>query len=248
MNRKTTFSAGHFYHIYNSTKSEKEMFISHSDYFRFTLLLYCCNNVLPVSMKKARCVGANYYGLSEIKRGKPLVDIVSHSLLPNGFHLLLRERKPGNISKFMAKLTTGYTMYFNQKYSRKGPLVAGPFKSIHIHSNAYLKYLFAYIHLKPLKQKAIGKRNQPKYLGDDRIKESLRRYEYSSYLDYVEGNRKRKIILETSIFEKFFKTIADFETNIFDWLRFDKTKDLHEKPDFFYQEDLLLTSDTLSPL
>jgi hypothetical protein len=181
----------------------------------------------------ARCVGANFHGLAEVKRGKPLVDIVSHSLMPGRFHLLLRERKSGNISKFMSKLSTGYTMYFNQKYKRKGPLLAGPFASVHIDSDAYLKYLFALVHLRPLKAKSFRKRNQPKYLPDDRIKDSLRRYEYSSYLDYMEGNRKSKIILDMDTFHRHFKCPADFERNIFDWLRFDKTKDLKDEPDFF---------------
>lgn len=246
MNRGIVFSPRQFYHIYNRGNDDKEIFIDHSDYFRFSLLLYCCNNSSPVSMKRARCVGANYYGLSEVKRGKPLVDIVSHSLMPRRFHLIIRERKSGNISKFMSKLSTAYTMYFNLKYKRKGPLFRGPFKSVHIHSEAFLKYLFAYVHLKPLKEKAAGKRNQPKYLADDRVKDSLRRYEYSSYSDYMEGNRKRKIILDTSTFDQHFKTPEDFERNIFDWLRFDKTKDLSSTPDFFYQEDLPPTSDDLS--
>ncbi len=235
-----------FYHIHNRGKEEKEIFIEHSDYFRFTLLLYCCNNDRPASSRSARCVGANYYGLSAIKRGKPLVDIVSHSLMPNRFHLLVRERKTGNISKFMSKLSTGYTMYFNRKYKRKGPLLAGPFKYMPINSEAYLKYLFAYVHLKPLKQKAIGKRNHPKYLGDDRIREYLKRYEYSSYLDYVEGNRRKKVILDTSVFDHYFKSAADFEQNIFDWLRFDKTKELSDSPEFFQPEKQIGTSDHLS--
>lgn len=233
MNRAIDFASRQFYHIYNQGKNDQEIFIDHSDYFRFTLMLYCCNNTEPACLKKARCVGANYYGLGSVKRGKPLVDIVSHSLMPNRFHLLLRERRSGNISKFMSKLSTGYTMYFNQKYQRKGPLLAGPFISVHGHSEAYIKYLFAYIHLKPLKQRALGKRNHPKYLGDEKVLDSLRRYEYSSYLDYTEGNRKRKIILDTESFQQFFKSPADFERNIFDWLRFDKTKDLPALPDFF---------------
>jgi putative transposase len=238
MNRKTLLGPGQFYHVYNQGKNGQEIFINHCDYFRFTLLLYVCNNDLPVSTKCTRCVGANYYGLSEVKRGKPLVDIVSHSLMSSRFHILVRERRPGNLSKFMAKLATGYTMYFNRKYSRQGPLLAGPFKSIHVHSDAYIKYLFAYIHLKPLAHRAVSKRSHPKYLGDAKIRDSLKRYEHSSYLDYIEGDRKRKIILDTSIYNQFFKRRADFEQNIFDWLRFDKTKDLSEAPDFFYQENI----------
>ncbi len=236
MKQLATDSKSKFYHVHNRGWHDQDIFIDHKDYFRFSLLLYCCNNELPVSTKTARYVGANFYGLDTIKRGKPLVDILSHSLMPNRFHILLREKKPGNISKFMSKLCTGYTMYFNQKYKRRGSVLAGPFHSSHVHSDAYLKYLFAYIHLKPLKQKAVGKRNHPKFLGDEKIKDSLKRYEYSSYLDYVEQNRRRKLILEPAVFNRFFKSEADFEQNIFEWLRFDKTKDLQDKPEFFYQD------------
>lgn len=237
MNRAIVFGSRQFYHIYNRGKEDREIFINHSDYFRFTLLMYCCNNERPACLKSTRTVGANFYGLAEVKRGKPLVDIVSYSLMPGRFHFLLRERKSGNISKFMSKLSTGYTMYFNRRYKRKGPLLAGPFKSVHIYSDAYLKYLFTLIHLKPLKQRAIGKRNQPKHLPDDRVKDSLRRYEYSSYLDYMEGKRKSKIILDMDPFHRCFKCPAEFERNIFDWLRFDKTKDLLDEPKFFEKVD-----------
>jgi putative transposase len=222
-----------FHHVHNRGRLDRDIFIDHRDYFRFTLLLYCCNNDRPVSTKSARCVGANYYGLCDIKRGKPLVDIVSHSLMPNRFHLLLRERKPGNLSKFMSKLSTGYSMYFNKKYKREGALFAGPFRSTKVETDAYMKYLFAYIHLKPLKHKAVRKKGEPKYLGDEKVRDSLRRYEYSSYLDYVENNRRRKAILDTDTFYKFFQTPKDFEQNIFDWLRFEKTEDLPDHPDFF---------------
>ena len=225
-----------FFHIYNRGQSDQDVFIDHQDYFRFSLLLYCCNNSKPFSIKTARFVGANYYGLSAIKRGKPLVDILSHSLMPNRFHLLLRERERGSLTRFMTKLGTAYTMYFNQKYKRNGAVFSGPFRSTQVHSDGYMKYLFAYIHLKPLKEKARGKRNHPKYLGDEKVRDSLKRYEYSSYLDYMEDHRRRRVILDTTTMSKFFPTPKDFEQNIFDWLRFDKTKDLSSRPDFFYEE------------
>ena len=53
----------------------------------------------------------------------------------------------------------------------------------------------------------------------------------------MEGGRKRKIILDNSTFQKFFKNNDDFERNIFDWLRFDKTKDLLEAPALFYKDN-----------
>ena len=51
----------------------------------------------------------------------------------------------------MGKLGTGYSMYFNRKYKRTGALFVGAFKSQHANSDEYLKYLYAYIHLNPVK-------------------------------------------------------------------------------------------------
>ena len=35
--------------------------------------------------------------------------------MPNHFHLLIHEKIENGISKFMLKLLTAYTMYFNKK-------------------------------------------------------------------------------------------------------------------------------------
>ena len=74
-----------------------------------------------------------------------------YCLMPNHFHLLLREIKDGGISKFMLKLQTGYSMYFNTKNERKGALWQGVFKAEHATDDEYLQYLFSYIHLNPTK-------------------------------------------------------------------------------------------------
>ena len=51
----------------------------------------------------------------------------------------------------MQKLLTAYTMYFNKKNERTGPLFSGMFKATHANEDEYLKYLFSYIHLNPIK-------------------------------------------------------------------------------------------------
>jgi len=76
-------------------------------------------------------------------------ELVNFCLMPNHFHLIVRELKEGGISKFMQRLSDAYTKYFNIKYSRTGHLFGGKFQSIHIDQNEYLKYVSAYIHLNP---------------------------------------------------------------------------------------------------
>ena len=42
-------------------------------------------------------------------------------------------------------------MYYNKKYKRIGGLFEGKFKSQHLETEQYLKYLFSCIHLNPVK-------------------------------------------------------------------------------------------------
>ena len=51
------------------------------------------------------------------------------------------------IEKFMQRLGTGYTMYFNEKNKRSGSLFQGKFKSKHINSNEYLLQVSSYVNL-----------------------------------------------------------------------------------------------------
>lgn len=53
-------------------------------------------------------------------------------MLPNHFHLLLRQKKDGGVVKFMKKFGTGYTNYFNNKYDRVGSLFQERFEAIHV--------------------------------------------------------------------------------------------------------------------
>ena len=44
--------------------------------------------------------------------------------MPNHFHLLVHEKIENGISKFMQKLLTAYTMYFNKKMKGLGLCLA----------------------------------------------------------------------------------------------------------------------------
>ena len=155
--------------------------------------------------------------LHEIDRGEPLVAIGAYCLMPNHFHLLVKEISAGGISKFMEKLGTGYSMYFNKKNGRTGFLFQGNFKAEHVDSDEYLKYLFAYIHLNPVKLieaewKETGirdKQRAQKYLGQ---------YRYSSYRDYLGEGTDESLILSKTEFPEYFTATRDFSDYISYWL------------------------------
>ena len=75
------------------------------------------------------------------------MQIICYALNKNHFHLLLKQLAERGIEKFMHRLGTGFSMYFNLKYRRSGSLFQGKFKAIHINSNEYLLRLSAYINL-----------------------------------------------------------------------------------------------------
>ncbi len=218
MTRSITFSTGEFYHIYNRGTEKRKVFLSHYDYERFITLLYLCNSDNPVPENIGR---KSLNEIFELDHGKNLVDIGSYCLMPNHFHILAREKKENGLSRFMQKLTTGYTMYFNKKYNRTGNLFQGVFKAEHADKDEYLKYLFAYIHLNPIKLiepewKEKGIKNFSK------ATDFLKNYSYSSYQEYIGVDRKEKVIINSEEFLDYFETTNDFQKMIDFWLIFNK--------------------------
>jgi len=131
--------------------------------------------------------------------------------MPNHFHLILYEHREGGISKFMGKLLTAYSMYFNTKYERSGPLFTRPFRSEHINNESQYMYIFSYVHLNPIsifdkEWKENGVKNKK---GAEKF---LRSYRYSSYLDFLNFNRAESAIIDFSLVPKYIKRMKlDFK-------------------------------------
>ena len=58
-------------------------------------------------------------------------------LMPNHLHLLL-ETPGGNLSSFMARLVTAYTVYYNLRHHRVGHLTQGRYRAQMVEGNEYL--------------------------------------------------------------------------------------------------------------
>jgi len=212
MQRKTAFAVGEYYHIYNRGVEKRKIFLDQKDHGRFVRLFYLANGDRPVVTRLVQGLP-----LDEIDVGNKKIAIGAYVLMPNHFHILVKEIKEGGATSFMEKLQTGYSMYFNKKNERVGPLFQGTFKAEHVSRDEHLKYLFAYIHLNPLKlvepdwEKGGVKdiKNTRRYLEE---------YKYSSYPDYVGVSREEGRILTPDEFPKYFSAPADFEGSLGDWL------------------------------
>src|SRR3989339_96470 len=198
MQRKTSFTENEYYHIYSRGVEKRKIFMNTKDYNRFMALLYIMNqnnqfiigNFLQNKSKELQDVFME-------KREKTLVSILGYCLMSNHCHLILYEHTEGGISKFMAKLLTAYSMYFNIKYERSGPLFTRPFRSTHINNDSQYLYIFSYIHLNPLS--IINGEWKNNGIKDKKHSESfIESYTFSSYQEFIGKSRPESIIVDLS--------------------------------------------------
>ena len=141
---------------------------------------------------------------------KFLVEIIALCLMPNHFHLLLRQRTNEGISKFTSNFTNSYTRYFNIKNERTGPLFQGKFKAVRIETDEQLWHVSRYIHLNPYASHVI------KTLKD------LEDYPYSSFPEYIGKSKTefydKEIILnqfkDKKSYKKFVLDQADYQRKL----------------------------------
>ncbi len=221
MLRKDPFITGQYYHIYNRGIDKRLIFNSKSDYKRFIILLYLTNSTGPTNIRYIlKRDHKKFNEIFQINRGDMVVSIGAWCLMPNHFHILVRQESDGGITKFMKKLSTGYSMYFNKKYERQGSLFGGVFKSKLIgEDDNYMRQLFAYIHLNPLETNFPDWENNKKELNQAEVQNFLNLYEYSSYHDYLGEGREQKNILNKTAFPDYFNndstSFVDFVENYF---------------------------------
>lgn len=213
MTRTFAFAPQEFYHIYNRGTEKRDIFASRTDRDRFLALLYLANQDQPADLKLQ---GRTLLEIGK-RDGEPLVDIAAYCLMPNHFHLLIQEIEEGGISKFMQKLTTGYTMYFNKKNDRNGSLFQGKFKATHVADDRYLRYLISYIHLNPIKL-IEPKWKETGITDKTRAERYLETYSQSSYLDYLGKKRLEEMILSREALPEYFSSGTDFKTFVTEWL------------------------------
>ncbi len=84
------------------------------------------------------------------------VKLHSYIMMTNHFHLLV-ETPLGNLSEFMRHFNIAYIGYFNRRHKRVGHLYQGRYKAILVDKDAYLSVLSRYIHLNPVRIKALEK-------------------------------------------------------------------------------------------
>ncbi len=144
------FVAGYYYHIYNRGVNKTDIYHDKQDYDAFVeIMVYYILNPqgTPLSHSMRNIVKVPYLP------SKSSFDLTAFCLMPNHFHLLVKQINPANeensIMNFMKRLTIAYSMYHKQRYKRSGALLESKYKNILVENDSYLKHLSKYIHLNP---------------------------------------------------------------------------------------------------
>lgn len=172
-----TYSENCYYHIYNRGVNKERIFRDAQDYSVF--LSYLRIYLLPkdeINLKKSlldKSIG--YQEKDKILKLLRLnnffgeIVLLAYCLMINHFHFLIKQKNISSIDYFMKSLCTRYTMYFNKKYHRVGPLYQSTYKAVIIESDEQLLYLSSYIHRNPFSEKSSDLFSQPsslpEYLG-----------------------------------------------------------------------------------
>lgn len=219
--RKEKFVIDNYYHIYNRGNRKAEIVRTTADKWRFMQALRFFNDshssthiLRQISLaepgsarlQKAESVFETGWPREWPER-EPLVKILCYSLIPNHFHLLLKEIRQDGIGKFMHKLGTGYTNFFNLKYHEVGRIFQGPYKAKLVSEENYLKYLAVYIQVINVLELYPGGFEQALKNFDEAIK-LLDEYPFSSHPDY--SGLRSSLIIDKDILGEFFPTPNDY--------------------------------------
>lgn len=180
-----------YYHIYNRGVEKRDIFLDSQDYLVFLSYLksYLALNIgqkIPPSRK--------------LKNYSDCVDLLAFCLMPNHFHLLIRQYRQTGIVDFMRSLMTRYSIFFNSKYDRVGGLFQGAYKAVSVVSNEQLVYLSRYIHRNPFPSRC--------------DLEGLVNYPYSSLPNYLAKYRQSWVKHE-EISQLFSETLTNLTYHSF---------------------------------
>ncbi|OGZ32142.1 MAG: hypothetical protein A3H02_03195 [Candidatus Niyogibacteria bacterium RIFCSPLOWO2_12_FULL_41_13] len=218
--RKVKFVPGEYYHIFSRTIFNIPEFKENRNIKRLTQAFLAANskesdkifqilrNNENISIEKI---------IKIVNQREKLVDILCYVVMPDHYHLLLKERRKNGITEFVRKCNISIAKYINIKKERKGSLFESRFNSKHIDDNKYLLHLSLYIHLNPL-DFLVNKNWRNHKLRDwSDAKRKLLNYPWSSLKSFLDKNNKDPIITGTDIILEQFPNANDYEFFLKDW-------------------------------
>jgi len=177
MKRKVQFHPQGIYHIYNRGAHRNSIFVEEDNYL-FVL-------------QKMRQYSEKYH-----------ITILAYVLLPNHYHLLLRQDGDAP-ARYLPQYTfNAYTKAFNKRYEHSGTLFQGPFHAIEVTNEPYLLNLIRYIHANPVLHGLVDDPGM---------------WPYSNYLEWA-GERDGTLV-DRAFVTEYFPAPADYRAFVLEYLR-----------------------------
>ena len=208
--RQIVFANNHFYHVFNRGAGRQPTFKTKKDYERAIVTLDYYRYEKP-SLRLAKALildketRASFF--ESLKKQPKLAEIISYCLMPNHFHLLLKQKIKNGIPRFLSIFSNSYTRYFNTKRSRVGPLFQGIFKAVRIDTDEQLIHVSRYIHLNPVASLVIKE-------------EKLDTYPWSSFPEYL--GPKTQGICDQEVILDFFDNKKAYRKFVYDQVDYAK--------------------------
>lgn len=212
-----TYVENGYYHVYNRGVEKRDIFLKEEDY---SVFLHFLKQYLSSPQGKNTHLTMTRSHLVRPRPIHPLhneINLLAYCLMPNHYHLLLKQKTIDGMTKFLRRLCTSYSLYFNKKYDRVGKLFQGIYKAAFIDRDEYLLHLSRYIHLNPILDKVAP----------------CHKYPFSSYQHYL-GLKGAKWLKPEEILS-FFKTAQ--KTNLKDILSYQSfVEDYTQSPEELSEE------------
>jgi len=194
------------YHVYNRGVDKRIIFEDERDYAVFlSFLKYALTPINDKEIEEEEIPllsQAQRFNMRRLNLASE-VELAAFCLMPNHFHLLLFQYTTDGITKLMRSIATGYSVYFNKRYTRSGTLFQGRYKAKPIDSDAYWQHISRYIHLNPVD------------LGED-----YKQFPYSSY-GFYSGKASAEWVKPSMILDGF-KNVGEYEKFHDDYLPYRK--------------------------
>ncbi|OGI70511.1 hypothetical protein A3A09_00670 [Candidatus Nomurabacteria bacterium RIFCSPLOWO2_01_FULL_42_20] len=223
---------GKIYHVFNRGVEKRKIFMNDQDYSRFIIGLEFFNQKNPIDLwgfltknlkgKNVQKLLAEKLKEERAKKSKPIVEILVFCLMPNHFHLVIREIVEGGLSWFMNKMG-GYSSYFNKQNKRVGPLFQSRFKCVLINNDQQLQAIFNYVHTNAVELIEHGWK-------EFRVKDYkkaidfLNNYKWSSYRDYIE-EPTNSLVTNRDFFNNLLDGSNGCRDAVEEWIKF-KAQDI----------------------
>lgn len=190
--RNIQIAVGEHYHIFNRGVNKQTIFHDNNDYSRFLFLLLYFQ--AKIGFKNINRLIKDFVQHSVLHTHdevveKRIVEVVVFCVMPNHFHVILKEVEEGGIPMYLQRVLNAYGKYYNTKYEKTGHVFQGPYRAVHILDDTQLLHLSAYIHRNPRELARWFRRED--------------QYPWSSYQDFLGESRWGKLVAPEIILGQF---------------------------------------------